>query len=1079
MYKLKYQWLALFALVVSAAIVYYIYPMFKATMFETPVVTFVIGQIGVLLTLAFLFYEKGSLAQQFKAFFLMLSISMGLGALANFLGQSHNICTFVPGATIFHIALKLSWAQLLLMTMAALTTTITLCKLAPVTYIADPDVLNKLKGKGQQMAPVIENTEVAESDVDWETAKDASDLMPKPKPTSSQSGLKAASASQSKLDALEASAPTPSPVAEDAGAPYQDRRGTGASKPSSTADRLQAQKRRNTSTFTKLQALSASGTGSLRKPSALEQQSEEAPQSLSTLLNRLDDEDAPVPAATTTPTATPPKPAQPKPEPIQPPEEILITTLFGEEAQLGLDVAEQTEQGFSLMDRLAAEEEVSGIEVAEPAAAVDEYNIDEPVFNAVDATEAPQAVVEQYNAEQSSSMEPSAVLEETAFAEPAPEPVAEPVVQIAEPVAEAAPVEPEPAPAPPPPPPEPAPVTPPPVTPPAAPVSTPLAETKPVVTTRPPSQQPISVAAGLVQHSSPLAAKESADPGIAPSLMSLLDSAAERAGIDETAPPAAAPPAAAPPPPEPVAPPPAPEAVIPAIDSVAPAAEETESQQKLFSAGLDSDLDDVFSGLAPAEAQREVSASTLPTAEPSSPALEAEPEKKGLFGQEVGSEIDDIFNGLAPPEAQREVSKVSTGDHKPIDVAPEPAAAVEAEPAPVAKAPEPAKAAEPAEAEEQKGLFEAEALSNEIDDIFSGLASPEAQREVADVLKKPPVQPEPESVAPPEDESKGLFQESALNSEIDDIFSGLASADAQRDVSHVTLAQLKGENQGGGSLATGELPQPTPESLSPDKSSFVGTGDVPVLDDKVQAQMAANPRPTKPTDTAGSLPSMPADVVLNPAPATPAASTAETPKAEGKSPTGAVTPPKEVKEFGRLSNRSAVQPKVTGEGAGTMKTVGKLLLDTQAVENIIQAGQTKRPIGSGLTTARVISATRGEGIKALLTRIDTYPGVAGSLIVGHDGLVIASTVTGMDKDMLGALSTALLSTSNLTTKKLEIGKLRQMVLLTEIQNTDGSIQPKTTVLTDVDVGILAVFLEQTELEKLDGLIVEIHETING
>ncbi len=241
--------------------------------------------------------------------------------------------------------------------------------------------------------------------------------------------------------------------------------------------------------------------------------------------------------------------------------------------------------------------------------------------------------------------------------------------------------------------------------------------------------------------------------------------------------------------------------------------------------------------------------------------------------------------------------------------------------------------------------------------------------------------------------------------------------------------------------------------------------------------MSMNPRPNKPSDTLGQLPSMPADVILNPTP--PAPAQAEPAKAEAKPTTGAITPPKEVKEFGRLSNRSAVQPKVSGEGAGTMKTVGKLLLDTQAVENIIQAGQNKRPIGSGLTTARVISATRGEGIKALLTRIDTYPGVAGSLIVGHDGLVIASTITGMDKDMLGALSTALLSTSNLTTKKLEIGKLRQMVLLTEIQNADGSIQPKTTVLTDVDVGILAVFLEQTELEKLDGLIVEIHETING
>ena len=158
-----------------------------------------------------------------------------------------------------------------------------------------------------------------------------------------------------------------------------------------------------------------------------------------------------------------------------------------------------------------------------------------------------------------------------------------------------------------------------------------------------------------------------------------------------------------------------------------------------------------------------------------------------------------------------------------------------------------------------------------------------------------------------------------------------------------------------------------------------------------------------------------------------------------------------------------------------MKTIGKLLLDVQAVENIIKAGETKK-IGSGLSTAKVISAARGEGIKNILTAIDTYEGVTGSLIVGHDGLVIASTVgQGWDKDMLGALSTALLSTSNLATKKLEIGKLRQMVLLTELAPDSY----KSTVLTDVDVGILAVFMDRIDLTKIDGLLETIHKTIHG
>jgi hypothetical protein len=140
-----------------------------------------------------------------------------------------------------------------------------------------------------------------------------------------------------------------------------------------------------------------------------------------------------------------------------------------------------------------------------------------------------------------------------------------------------------------------------------------------------------------------------------------------------------------------------------------------------------------------------------------------------------------------------------------------------------------------------------------------------------------------------------------------------------------------------------------------------------------------------------------------------------------------VTKNREVKEFGRLSARSVApsgQPEL-----GTMKTIGKLLLDVSAIENIIKSGEIGT-IGSGLTNARIITERRGEGIQALLHKIDSYEGVSGSLIVGHDGLVIASTVSGgMDKDTLGALSTALLSTTNLATLKLDIGKLNQMVLL--------------------------------------------------
>jgi len=182
-----------------------------------------------------------------------------------------------------------------------------------------------------------------------------------------------------------------------------------------------------------------------------------------------------------------------------------------------------------------------------------------------------------------------------------------------------------------------------------------------------------------------------------------------------------------------------------------------------------------------------------------------------------------------------------------------------------------------------------------------------------------------------------------------------------------------------------------------------------------------------------------------------------------------VAPAREVKEFGRLSSKSA-KPGQTSETVGTMKTIGKLLIDVQAVENIIKTGESGT-IGKNLATARVVSLERGEGINALLAKIDTYNGVSGSLIVGHDGLVIAATVkNGKDKDSLGALTVACLGSTNLGTRKLEIGKLKQMVLI-----TDTTI----TVLTDVQVGILAVFMDMVDVSKVDGLLETIHQTIHG
>jgi predicted regulator of Ras-like GTPase activity (Roadblock/LC7/MglB family) len=178
----------------------------------------------------------------------------------------------------------------------------------------------------------------------------------------------------------------------------------------------------------------------------------------------------------------------------------------------------------------------------------------------------------------------------------------------------------------------------------------------------------------------------------------------------------------------------------------------------------------------------------------------------------------------------------------------------------------------------------------------------------------------------------------------------------------------------------------------------------------------------------------------------------------------------QMKEFGRLS-QTAPSSSNTNSDKGTIKAIGKQLIDVQAVENIIKAGESPNKTKPGLTTARVISAARGEGIKTLLKQIDGFAGVSGSLIVGSDGLVIATTLADdSNKESLGALCNSMLSHSDLAVSKFDIGKLRQMIFFSD---------EMVTILTTVAVGVLAVFLESKQIDKLDNLLAIIDTTVKG
>jgi predicted regulator of Ras-like GTPase activity (Roadblock/LC7/MglB family) len=178
-----------------------------------------------------------------------------------------------------------------------------------------------------------------------------------------------------------------------------------------------------------------------------------------------------------------------------------------------------------------------------------------------------------------------------------------------------------------------------------------------------------------------------------------------------------------------------------------------------------------------------------------------------------------------------------------------------------------------------------------------------------------------------------------------------------------------------------------------------------------------------------------------------------------------VMEPRELAAFGRLSQSSA-EPIVLDEASvGTMKTIGKMLLDIQAVEQLLEVAKEG---GSG---CRIITEEQGQGILALLAKVDDFPGVQGGIIIGHDGLIICTTLPeDFDQNIVGPLSFAIYSTSDMSTEAIDIGRLHQAIL---------KCGDNLTIVTDIGVGILAIVCKDIPSNQFDKLLDVIHTTIYG
>lgn len=141
-------------------------------------------------------------------------------------------------------------------------------------------------------------------------------------------------------------------------------------------------------------------------------------------------------------------------------------------------------------------------------------------------------------------------------------------------------------------------------------------------------------------------------------------------------------------------------------------------------------------------------------------------------------------------------------------------------------------------------------------------------------------------------------------------------------------------------------------------------------------------------------------------------------------------------------------------------SIGKLLVDQNTLKRIIDNAEKR---GSGLyATTRVISNAKGADLDNLLVQIDACSGVTGSLIVGRDGLVIASTLPEpYDKDLVGAIASSMQTNLDVQCKKMRLGGARQVILDTE----QGLV-----LLLAMDIGVLVVMSQSLVGLDLTGVL---------
>ncbi|MBS1956810.1 MAG: roadblock/LC7 domain-containing protein [Cyanobacteria bacterium SZAS-4] len=173
-------------------------------------------------------------------------------------------------------------------------------------------------------------------------------------------------------------------------------------------------------------------------------------------------------------------------------------------------------------------------------------------------------------------------------------------------------------------------------------------------------------------------------------------------------------------------------------------------------------------------------------------------------------------------------------------------------------------------------------------------------------------------------------------------------------------------------------------------------------------------------------------------------------------------PPPKIAGVGRLDSRTDT---AADAGSGRIASIGKFLLDQKDLEKI------GKLTGSDLseTKMRILTMEAAQELQTLLQHIGTQETVIGSVIVGHDGLLIANTMPpDIDAESMGVWALGLYMSTEMVIKKMGQDRVHQIVSRT----------PKGyVVIADFGGGLLVTVSDGKDTDTLIPLMRSITQLV--